>query len=117
MKCHVRIPQPTAAASIPCGLHAPKQLLLAWSLPCHVCRLQFATAGGSADAANMELLQAAAAAEVQKLAGKSADAKATSEIERDMTDQMVSSSWLGALRSLHLQRRCRRCSQCWRSTD
>ncbi|KAF8071032.1 EGY1 [Scenedesmus sp. PABB004] len=42
----------------------------------------------SSDAANMELLQSAVTAEVQKLAGSKADPKATSEIERDMTDQM-----------------------------
>jgi hypothetical protein len=43
----------------------------------------------TADVANMELLQSAVTAEVQKLASKT-DGKPTTEIERDMTDQMVS---------------------------
>lgn len=46
-------------------------------------------AGGiNSDAANIELLQSAVTAEVQKLA--SGTDKATSAVERDMTDQMVS---------------------------
>eukprot|EP00775_Hariotina_reticulata_P007491 gene7491-7700_t len=45
------------------------------------------TGAMTADAANMELLQSAVTAEVQKLASKT-DGKPTTEIERDMTDQM-----------------------------
>jgi len=45
-------------------------------------------AGISSDAANIELLQSAVTAEVQKLA--SGTDKAASAVERDMTDQMVS---------------------------
>jgi hypothetical protein len=51
-----------------------------------VCaRLQ--TGGINSDAANIELLQSAVTAEVQKLA--SGSDKAASAMERDMTDQMV----------------------------
>lgn len=50
-------------------------------------------AGGiNSDAANIELLQSAVTAEVQKLA--SGTDKATSAVERDMTDQMVSRAQL-----------------------
>jgi hypothetical protein len=42
----------------------------------------------NAESANLELMQSAVTAEVAKLAGKSGD-KSTTEMERDMTDQMV----------------------------
>lgn len=50
-----------------------------------VCALQ--TGSINSDAANIELLQSAVTAEVQKLA--SGSDKAASAMERDMTDQMV----------------------------
>lgn len=46
----------------------------------------------SSDAANIELLQSAVTAEVQKIAAGSD--KAASAVERDMTDQMVGSMCL-----------------------
>jgi hypothetical protein len=51
--------------------------------------LQAAASGLNADSANLELMQSAVTAEVAKLAGKAGEGKATSEMERDMTDQMV----------------------------
>lgn len=59
--------------------------------PCFliILHLQASSSASNSDAASMELLQSAVTAEVQKLAGKSGDSKSTSDIERDMTDQMV----------------------------
>ncbi|WIA11756.1 hypothetical protein OEZ85_011851 [Tetradesmus obliquus] len=47
-----------------------------------------AASGVNAESANLELMQSAVTAEVAKLAGKAGEGKATSEMERDMTDQM-----------------------------
>lgn len=52
-------------------------------------RLQAGSTSTSGDAASMELLQSAVTAEVAKLAAGKADGSSASDMERDMTDQMV----------------------------
>ena len=71
----------TTAAAYSAMQHSEQHLRL--------MRSQASTSATNVDAAGLELLQSAVTAEVQKLAGKSGDSKATSDIERDMSDQMV----------------------------
>jgi hypothetical protein len=72
--------------------------------------LQAAAGGVTAESANLELMQSAVTAEVAKLAGKAGDGKATSEMERDMTDQMVRGKRGGAKQHVHVAapQHCRR---------
>jgi hypothetical protein len=57
----------------------------------HYCGLRPPWSQGSAtaDAAGLQLLQATVTAEAAKLAARSGDSKPVSDVERDLTDQMV----------------------------